>query len=185
MDRFPILVLAIALAVASPLAAQRDGAPPEGPMPHPEDRSTTAPLHSPGGPEGAAPSDELERSRQQERDRQQRERQAGAPPRLTSAEAQPMVGRSVVLPDGRAVGEVADFVLGGPDGRIAEAVIAQGGVMGVGARLVSVPATLLRFEPDSRTVVLEMAAAQFAAAPPFRYDPQIQTLLKPRTPGRG
>jgi len=168
--------LSALLLLGSPLPAQE--IPPPGPQPHPRDRATSAPVPAPAGPAGETPSDEMDRGKAM------LERETVAPPQLTSAEAQPLIGRPVALPDGQTVGQMADFVLGGPDGRIVEAVVSIGGVMGMGGRLVSVPAQSLRFHPAERMVVLTMSRAQFEAAPEFHYGGSTQTLTGPKTSPR-
>jgi len=120
---------------------------------------------------------------------------AGMPPAapipkrsLTAAEAQALIGQSVRTRDGQSAGEIRDFVLGGPDGRIERIVLASGGFLGVGARVYSVPAGALRVEAAPKVpifgegrpmdVTLDMDAAELEDAPQFAYSPDTLSLVR-------
>jgi PRC-barrel domain len=56
-----------------------------------------------------------------------------------------LVGAAVYDEGGQRIGAIDDLILG-RDGRVAEAVLSVGGVLGIGAKLVGVPYERLRFE---------------------------------------
>ena len=109
---------------------------------------------------------------------------------LTAAEAQALIGKSVRTRDGRSAGEIRDFTLAGPDGRIDRIVLTQGGFLGIGARVYAVPASALRVgaaqtipapgQPRSVEVSIDLTEHDLEAAPDFDYDPDVLSLVRNR-----
>jgi sporulation protein YlmC with PRC-barrel domain len=106
---------------------------------------------------------------------------------FTAAEAQALIGKSVVTRDGESAGEIRDFVLAGPDGRIDSIVLAQGGFLGIGARVYAVPASALRVGAAQRIpergqhrpmeVSIDLTAHDLAEAPDFAYGAETLSLV--------
>lgn len=106
---------------------------------------------------------------------------------FTAAEAQALIGKSVVTRDGEPAGEIRDFVLAGPDGRIDSIVLAQGGILGIGARVYAVPAAALRVGAAQRIpergqqrpmeVSIDLSARDLAEAPDFAYGAETLSLV--------
>ncbi len=63
-----------------------------------------------------------------------------------------LIGMSVVDSRGEEVGEIDDLIVSPNDGRI-EAVLALGGVLGLGERLVSIPIEDLEIETTEQSAV--------------------------------
>lgn len=106
---------------------------------------------------------------------------------LTAAEAQALIGHSVRTRDGRSAGEIRDFTLAGPDGRIDRIVLSQGGFLGIGAKVYAVPASALRVgaaqtvpapgQPRPMEVSLDLTEGDLDQAPEFAYAPDTHTLV--------
>ncbi|HYG85716.1 MAG TPA: PRC-barrel domain-containing protein [Azospirillum sp.] len=106
---------------------------------------------------------------------------------LTAAEAQALIGRSVRTRDGQSAGEIRDFTLAGPDGRIDRIIMAVGGFLGIGTRIYSVPAATLRVgaaskvqemgQPRPMDVTLDLTADDLEEAPEFAYEVDTHTLV--------
>ncbi|MGQ9368441.1 PRC-barrel domain-containing protein [Azospirillum sp. A39] len=113
-------------------------------------------------------------------------RQLVAPGRLSAAEATALIGRSVSTRDGRDAGAIRDFTLTGPSGVVDHAIIASGGVLGLGTTLVLVPADRLRVgaatavpqpgEGAPMEVTIDLSAAELSEAPTFADDGTVRTL---------
>lgn len=148
--------------------------------PRPEDTPTTEAVPLTPGPEGAAPSD----------DRQAPPLSRSPSRSLTTAEAKALLGRPVTTTDGQTGGEIRDFVLGGPDGRVEQVVIGSGGFLGIGEKLVAIPAEKVGIAPppvlpDGRpapaaAVSVALSAADLKAAPEFLYTEGTRAMLGPR-----
>lgn len=163
MPRSMLLALpATALLLTGGAFAQTtppNAAPPLMTAPRPDDQTTTDPVASPSGISGAAPSDELQKPSPPV---------AALPPgALTAPQAQAMVGTELRTRDGQTAGRIMDFTMAEPDGRISRLVLAPNDVMGLGAKLVSVPISALTTAQGS--LALDMDAADLANAPGFAY----------------
>lgn len=95
-----------------------------------------------------------------------RSAQGGPGSRLSAATS--FLARTVVDSDGEMLGSISDFMLDLERGRIAYAVIAVGGIMGIGERLFAVPWGALR--PLGQQFVLECKRAALETAPAFDRD---------------
>ena len=87
-----------------------------------------------------------------------------------------MVGTELRTRDGQIGGRILDFTMAEPDGRIARVVLAPNEVMGVGAKMVSVPVTALTMVQGAPT--LDMDVAELAQAPGFAYGMDQRTLVR-------
>ena len=68
-------------------------------------------------------------------------------------------------PAGEHVGKIVDFMLDTERGSVVYAVLAVGGVLGVGAKMLAVPPTALRFDADRRCLEITVDTAALDAVP--------------------
>jgi hypothetical protein len=68
-------------------------------------------------------------------------------------------------PAGENVGKIVDVMLDTEQGSVVYAVLAVGGVLGVGAKMLAIPPEDLRFDGARRCVELAVDTAALAAAP--------------------
>jgi sporulation protein YlmC with PRC-barrel domain len=109
---------------------------------------------------------------------------------ITAAEAQALIGKSVRTRDGKSAGEIHDFTLAGPDGRIDSIVLTQGGFLGIGARIYAVPASALRVgaaqtipapgQARPVEVSIDLTERDLDDAPAFDYAPDTLSLVRRR-----
>jgi len=98
--------------------------------------------------------------------RSERRRAPAGPGRqMTSAAA--LCGERVVTRRGDPLGSVSELMLDLQRGRIAYAVIVQGGFMGLGERLQAIPWPALRIDDENHCLVLEAERSTFLGAPGF------------------
>lgn len=76
----------------------------------------------------------------------------------------------VVNSDGEVVGEIDELVIDMRTGRLHYAVLAVGGVLGLGERLIPYPVSALSPGPDDQRVVLDAKPAELADAAGFPRD---------------
>ncbi|WP_075769870.1 PRC-barrel domain-containing protein [Aerophototrophica crusticola] len=204
MMRVPsLLILSLALAAGPAWAQQTLGQTPVIPVPEgkpnpdanaplstgprPGDIPTTTPQTAPSSPDGDAPSD----------DRQGAPLTTQAPgPRpadvagslspvagLTTEEARALIGREVLSREGEAVGTLRDFLTAGSNARLEAAIIGQGGLLGVGQRLVRVPVDQLQVRRppagEVPSLTLSRTAAEVEAAPAFTYQEGAKAMVGP------
>ena len=74
-------------------------------------------------------------------------------------------GTSVLSETGEKLGEMERLVLDAVNGRIAYAVVAFGGVMGLGKSSYSIPWDSMRFSVDDRVFVTAITRQQIETAP--------------------
>ena len=74
-------------------------------------------------------------------------------------------GDPVVNRRGEALGAIADVVIDVRSGRVAYAVVARGGVLGLGEKLHAVPWSSLARDEERACFVLDMDAAAIDAMP--------------------
>lgn len=91
---------------------------------------------------------------------------AGPGPRLSAATS--FCARTVVDSDGEVVGSISDLMLDLECGRVAYAVVATGGFLGVGELLFAVPWRALR--AMGQDFVLECKRSALESAPAFDRD---------------
>jgi sporulation protein YlmC with PRC-barrel domain len=92
--------------------------------------------------------------------------QAGPGSCLSAATS--FLARTVVGGDGEVLGSIRDLMLDLERGRVAYAVVAIGGFVGIGERLFAVPWSALR--PMGRQFVLACTRATLESAPAFDRD---------------
>jgi hypothetical protein len=91
-------------------------------------------------------------------------------------------------PAGEHVGKIVDFMLDTERGSVVYAVLAVGGVLGVGAKMLAVPPAALRFDADRRcleitvdTATLDAVPGIDRANPPESADPTLRSRASSRT----
>ena len=151
-------------APGTPDTMAQGSAPPLMTAPRPDDQPTTGPVASPPGVSGEAPSQEM----------QNQAPPAGSPPvaalpsaALNPDQARSMVGTELRMRDGQPGGRILDFTLSQPGDRIDRIVVAPNNVLGLGEKLVALPAGALTNGPDGP--VLDMEQADIGKAPTFAY----------------
>jgi hypothetical protein len=96
-------------------------------------------------------------------------------------------------PAGEDVGKIVDFMLDTEHGTVVYAVLAVGGVLGVGAKMLAIPPAALRYDSGRRcleltvsTAALDEASGIDRANPPERADagllPHAQKRPQPANP---
>lgn len=81
-----------------------------------------------------------------------------------------LLGDDVVNGQGEDLGEIEDFMIDLPDGRIDYAVLSFGGFMGMGDKLFAVPFELLNVDFENKRVVLDVPKERLENAPGFDED---------------
>ena len=81
--------------------------------------------------------------------------------------ANALFGDKVVNPRNETLGTVTELMLDAPRGRIAYAVIAHGGFMGVDQQFFAIPWSALAWDEANRRLVLDADRAMLAGAPRF------------------
>lgn len=89
----------------------------------------------------------------------------GPGPRLMTSST--LTGDAVVNAANEMLGTISDIMLDVESGRVAYAVMASGGFMGVGERLSAVPWSALRLDPQRRCFVLDADRNTLDKAPGF------------------
>lgn len=70
--------------------------------------------------------------------------------------ASTLEGNDVVNPTGDKLGDIKEIMLDVPRGRIAYAVLARGGLLGVGGKLFAIPWSALVLDTDRKCFVLDI-----------------------------
>jgi sporulation protein YlmC with PRC-barrel domain len=83
-----------------------------------------------------------------------------------------LAGDMVLDSRGEDFGRLEHIMLDVPSGRIAYAVLAYGGVFGIGERRVAIPWSALVLDAEQRCLVLGIDPEQLAASPGFVEDLQ-------------
>jgi sporulation protein YlmC with PRC-barrel domain len=96
------------------------------------------------------------------------ENTSGPGPRLMTAGT--LSGDKVVNRKGETLGDIDDIMLDVPRGRIAYAVMASGGFLGMGEKLFAIPWHALTLDTDRHCFVLDVAKEHFRNAPGFDKD---------------
>jgi hypothetical protein len=68
-------------------------------------------------------------------------------------------------PAGESVGKIVDFMLDTERGEVLYAVLAVGGVLGVGAKMLAIPPQALKLDAGRRCLELAVDTATLAEAP--------------------
>lgn len=81
-----------------------------------------------------------------------------------------MIGSTARDPSQQELGEICDFVLDLKSGRVLYAVLAQGGILGVGDKLYPIPPQAFGVSEAGKALVLNTTREQLARAPQFTKD---------------
>lgn len=79
-------------------------------------------------------------------------------------------GTKVVTADGEHVGKISDIMLDVRDGRIAYAVLSEGGFLGMGTTLHAIPWSALTLNVDEKVLLVNLMADEIKNAPGFDKD---------------
>jgi sporulation protein YlmC with PRC-barrel domain len=79
-------------------------------------------------------------------------------------------GNKVISSDGEHVGKISDIMLDVQSGRIAYAVLAEGGFLGMGATLHAIPWNALTLDTDEKCFRVDITAQQIKEEPGFDKD---------------
>jgi len=79
-------------------------------------------------------------------------------------------GADVAGPDGERLGAISELMIDADSGAIAYAVLAYGGLLGVGEKLFALPWGAFAVEPTSGAITVSVARERFEAAPGFDKD---------------
>jgi sporulation protein YlmC with PRC-barrel domain len=77
-----------------------------------------------------------------------------------------LTGTHVKNLEGEYLGKISDFVLD-HEGRIAFAIIAHGGFLGMGEKSVAIPFHTLSYDQEERFFTVDISRERFASAPTF------------------
>jgi sporulation protein YlmC with PRC-barrel domain len=83
--------------------------------------------------------------------------------------ASKLIGATVKNKAGDSIGEVTDLIVA-PGASITTAVVAVGGVLGVGEKKIGVPYKSFSVSPDGKTLYLDMTADQLKSMPAYTDD---------------
>jgi len=84
--------------------------------------------------------------------------------------ASDLIGKNVVNPEGKTLGEIKNLAIDGEQGRIAYAILSFGGFLGIGNKLFAIPWGALRIGPGGDNFVLNVDKAKLEKAPGFDND---------------
>ena len=84
--------------------------------------------------------------------------------------ASTLTGDDVVNPQGENLGDLKDFMLDITTGKIAYAVVAFGGILGMGDKFFAVPWSAFSVDGEKKNVVLNVPKERLQNAPGFDKD---------------
>jgi len=93
---------------------------------------------------------------------------SGPGPEIMAADT--LEGDAVVNLQGEELGTIHDIMLDVPHGRVAYAVLASGGVLGMGAKLHAIPWSALTLDAQRKCFVLDVPKDRIESAPGFDKD---------------
>lgn len=93
---------------------------------------------------------------------------SGPGPEIMAADT--LEGDSVINTQGEDLGTIQDIMIDVPRGRVAYAVLATGGVLGIGSRLHAVPWSSLALDANRKCFVLNVDKERLQNAPGFDKD---------------
>lgn len=79
-------------------------------------------------------------------------------------------GADIAGADGESLGSISELMIDSGSGAIAYAVLAYGGILGVGEKLFAVPWQAFTVEPASGSISLPVPRERFEALPGFDKD---------------
>lgn len=99
---------------------------------------------------------------------------------LIAGETTGVLGKSVIAPNGEALGLITDVIVDRA-GQPRAAVIDFGGFLGVGSRKIAVDWSLLGFDPEKRDrpAMLALSRREIQAAPEYRADAAPAQMVGP------
>jgi len=77
-----------------------------------------------------------------------------------------IVGSHVKTPEGEELGRIHDFVIDS-NGRVAFTILAYGGFMGMGEKLVAIPFSALTYDHIQKHLVVDISREKLESAPSF------------------
>jgi sporulation protein YlmC with PRC-barrel domain len=92
----------------------------------------------------------------------------GPGPRVMASST--LEGDDVVNRQGEKLGKIDEIMLDVPTGRIAYAVLASGGILGLGDKLFAIPWRSLTLDPENKCFILDIAKDRLEQAPGFDKD---------------
>ncbi|KAA0594754.1 hypothetical protein J2848_004621 [Azospirillum lipoferum] len=172
-----LLLTGTAIAQTTPDTA---ASPPLMTAPRPDDQPATGQITSPPGVSGEAPSLEVQNPAPAVTGAQGSSPPVAAlpPAALNPDQARAMVGTELRTRDGQMAGRILDFTMDRNGDRVDRIVMAPNEVLGVGEKLVAVPASALANGPDGP--MLDIGQAEFDRAPTFAYGDE-PTLTRPES----
>jgi sporulation protein YlmC with PRC-barrel domain len=81
-----------------------------------------------------------------------------------------LLGSTVKNPQGKDLGTIKDLVISPEDNRVVYAVLAFGGVLGLGERSCAIPLSTLKPAAEAKTFVLEVDPERLRTAPEFNHN---------------
>ena len=84
--------------------------------------------------------------------------------------ASSIIGTDVINPKGENLGEVKEVVIDSVNGRVAYAVVAFGGFLGLGKKLFAIPFSAFDYNAINNQYVLDVSRERLEAAPGFDSD---------------
>ncbi|MGF6966632.1 sporulation protein YlmC with PRC-barrel domain [Paraburkholderia sp. WC7.3g] len=85
---------------------------------------------------------------------------AGAGPEPEVMAASTLDGNKAVSSDGAEIGKISDIMLDVRSGRVACAVLSEGGFLGMGSTLHAIPSSALTLDTDEKCFFVDITAAQ-------------------------
>ena len=86
----------------------------------------------------------------------------------TGYRASKLLGSDIYNDQGEKIGKLDDFIVGS-DTKVSIAIVGVGGFLGMGKRMVAVPANLLEGNDQGQTVLPGATSDKLKALPEFRY----------------
>jgi sporulation protein YlmC with PRC-barrel domain len=84
--------------------------------------------------------------------------------------ASSIIGTDVVNPKGENLGDIKEVVIDPSSGKVAYAVVAFGGFLGMGEKLFAIPFSSFKYDASRNDYILDMDKARLEAAPGFDAD---------------
>lgn len=84
--------------------------------------------------------------------------------------ADDLIGKNVVNPEGKTLGEIKNLAIDAEQGTIAYAILSFGGFLGIGDKLFAIPWQALRVGPGNDNFVLNVTKEKLEKAPGFDSD---------------
>ncbi|TFE36464.1 PRC-barrel domain containing protein [Paraburkholderia dipogonis] len=96
--------------------------------------------------------------------------QVGTGPGPDVMAASTLDGNKVVSSDGAEIGKISDIMLDVRSGRVAYAVLSEGGFLGIGSTLHAIPWSALTLDTDEKCFFVDITAEQVRNEPGFDKD---------------